>query len=393
MTQTINWLATRGAGLVFEASFSPLDPAIDPLGLSARVKPYQHVRSPNGKSRHLFDSYPKTMVKKIRKRGGSDVFLGTLALETKKTVRYSAFYQFFDQEVSVATTLALDGGLITLTSDSSYWIGGQDKLHVSATLYQNEDVGNYYGDDPPKQYYRNRIFSYSFDYNDTNTILVGVTEDYTQTRQGTTFTPWVGNGGTFENHDFEEQEFFCDFSEALVKYTDVLGTTLVNTNFTKKARPRLSDQDPLGLSQYVEVSEGYPDDGYIFYVNEIATFEGEDDWIVADEFLNIKVDCRFVYETPDTCEECWYVGTTVELKIKYKQAELTRLFTMVGDLGVWITEVGTFSEHSEVTKTVTLPGSAEGFQNLGDVFEVPQEKGKMIAIDDIEVVSVTMPGD
>lgn len=399
-TPVSNWLTVRSAALVFEASFSPLDPEFSPL---LQTRPYTEDKVQF--SRHYFNGYPKSMVKKVR--GTSSIYVtdpphGTLFLSTKRTYYYGPEnFHFFGEYESVSVAMGLDSPMANgLISDSTVWTGGENKLHVSATSYQNIPAG-FNEDDPPKPLYRNIIINFSFDYTTGGMTSSLVSDDVTTQRVGTTYLPFAGNGSTWYGQEFEDQEFFAQFSEELVEYADagpVLGTV---EGFGEQIRPRLDDQEPLGFAEFLPEFNSTAIRGDLQYWNNtprIFTFKGQPSWIATAGATTVSISCKFVFQAPDTCEDCWYEGATVELKVKYKQATLSRNYVAGTSttIGGYYTTVGTLSDHSEVTKNITLPGKGATpttWQDVGDEFEMPQEEGKLIVIDDFEVVSITLPGD
>ena len=399
-TPVSNWLAVRSAGLVFEASFSPLDPD---GGGQFQKRPYTEDRVQF--SRHFFNGYPKEMVKKIKIAFGSyngNGAYGTLFLSTKRTYYYGPTdFHFFGEYDGVSAAMGLDAPMSNgLISDSTVWTGGENKLHVSATTYQNILSGEN-DDDPPKPLYRNIIINFSFDYTTGGMTSSLVTDELTTQRVGTTYLPFAGNGSTWYGQEFEDQEFFVNFGSELVEYTDagpVLGTV---EGFGEQIRPRLDDQDPLGFAEFLPEFNSTAINGDEQYWNNtprIFTFKGQPSWIATAGATTVSISCKFVFQAPNTCEDCWYEGATVELKIKYKQATLSRNYVAGTSttIGGYYTTVGTLSAHSEVTKNITLPGKGATpttWQDVGDEFEMPQEEGKLIVIDDFEVVSITLPGD
>lgn len=418
---TSNWLQRRSAGLVFEASFSPLDPDEDDLLVDydnlapeyiygySRSMPYtEHIQS---FARHYFDGYSKRMVKKIRGTGeiySQDAPHGTLTLATRRTYYYGVNQfgtHFFGDYNGVSAAMGLDAPLLNgLISDSNVWTGGENKLHVSATTYQNIPAG-FNEDDPPKPLFRNIIINHSFDYSTGGKTDSLVSDEVTTQRVGTTYLPFAGNGSTWYGQEFEDQEFFAQFSGGLVEYTDATPTSVVAPFYYRIIRPRLDEQEPLGVPEYLPALNSTSIDGDLQYWNTpidrlmgFYTFKGQPSWVATNGAAKVNVSCKFVFQAPDTCKDCWYEGTTVELKIKYKQATLSRVFVAgtSTDAGGFYTTVGTLSDHSEVTKNITLPGKGATpttWQDVGDVFEMPQEEGKLIVIDDMELVSITLPGD
>jgi hypothetical protein len=107
---------------------------------------------------------------------------------------------------------------------------------------------------------------------------------------------------------------------------------------------------------------------------------------------NQKMDteCKWFY-TPSACEDCWYSGKTVTVDIIYKKAPITKTTSSDDDGTDWVVTstnaLGSWSTHSTVTQTLTLPS---GFtrQQVGSTFSVPTQDGYVVALDDIKFVSV-----
>ena len=99
--------------------------------------------------------------------------------------------------------------------------------------------------------------------------------------------------------------------------------------------------------------------------------------------------CKWYY-TPNACEDCWYEGKIIKVRVAYKKAFITYTYipatSTVDSNNTW--SIGTWASHSTVDYDLTIPAGYTR-QQLGSTFTVPVVDGYIVAIDDIKFISVT----
>lgn len=106
--------------------------------------------------------------------------------------------------------------------------------------------------------------------------------------------------------------------------------------------------------------------------------------------FNQKIDttCRWYYTPEDDCSDCWYAGKVVTVELTYKKAAISRTvsITTYGE-GTITYNLGSWSTHSTVTQTLTIPSGLTK-QAINAAFDIPTQDGYVVALDDIKLVSV-----
>ena len=383
-----NWLARRSAGAFTGLQATPFVKTVTAISADPQ-KADTHVVDDN--TREYYQGQPSGFVKKIR---GAGPVKGALKLRVtgKRDFGEGTFIRptadFKDVLVATAIGGGLDGGAMIYQSD--IWTAGDDKAYkkitINGNLFMGQDGnGNDYWTSWTTEFERDPATgSYEA------TVTFGPQTVYSPLTSG---DPWLEN-------PTDDYTFYATF-ENLMTYADSALTDQTGFGFDYGAHylyftPRITADSAHGLSDYAMMETVFGDKALIYpgtsYSNyTYYTFTPESTWIPAGDTVQQKVRCRFVYQTPTSCEDCWYEGATVEVKVRYKKAALTRVSATDPSTGLdgYKTTLGSWSSHSDVTKTLTLPASGVGNQLLGSDFDVPEQAGYAVAIDDIEIISIT----
>jgi len=150
---------------------------------------------------------------------------------------------------------------------------------------------------------------------------------------------------------------------------------------------RGEDQDPHGLNSYMAVLGlgVYAKDttGGQSFKNGLYTYVLNDTDTPAVATQKNLVRGRWRFE-PQGCSPCPYAGKVVTVEAKFKQATVTR--SLSASTGLTLS-LGTWSDHSTQTFTLTLPDSLAA-QDLGSDFDFPTSPGKVVVLDDLKLVSI-----
>lgn len=385
-----NWQASmRTAGALMDLQRTPYVVGTD-LVTSNPKKTRQNELS--GYDRAFLLNWPADTVKRIRvpSTSGSAYIVNGLELETS-TVRYATgiIYgptgiDFFD-----STGIYPAYGFY----NSGVYSGGDDLNYENATHYVNlYTPADLDGDGIDEDYWQ--VDTY------TTTIAAGgnytstVSTAYLQAAPVTTGSACIYNGVTIDPGGF----FSEPNNSVYASFTDVISAnehaetyaTLLDTNAANFCM-RASADSAHGLSALVSRSSANglistysspAGGGYIFSSREPTTD-------IASEY-NHKTDttCRWYYTPEDDCSDCWYAGKVVTVELTYKKAAISRTVSITTyGAGTITYNLGSWSTHSTVTQTLTIPSGLTK-QAINAAFDIPTQDGYVVALDDIKLVSV-----
>jgi hypothetical protein len=363
----------------------------------------QH-RTIDGNSRHLFKNYPGEVVRKIRTdrpdRPSEAVpaeNIGTLALRltSSSTWRYANFTTPDSDYESVL--LSLDT-LDSVVQRSDYWTGGDDEHYDAVTLYQSIYSPTYPGDPTP---YELRETQISRDADATGPSTVSFSSSRVSVPV-TTGIAWAYNGTTGPGGgDYTDYTIYAVFTSK-ADYLDLVGS---GVDYTEQYEilARHDTQSAQGLAAFPAFkpqTADYPSWGSPQTEDTIPfpkptpvapyTFTPDATWKGAGMVFKSEVSAQFVYTSPASCDRRWFDGTEIEVKVKYKKAEVTRgTFGFVQGVGGFPAVIGSWVDAGEETKTLTLPAYSSSKQTVGASWDLPEITGYIVAVDDIIIESVT----
>lgn len=363
---TDNWLTRRAAYALFGWGVDIDGPKVTPTNESV------------DNSRHYFVGFPEDWVlKKVRNCGGD---YGTLYLEctrTQRTVDYPSPYN-----VSASTDfyylpspgIVFAGGF-NMCNDSSGYTGGDDHVYRSFETVYNDKVG----DDPPLYL----VYYSTTTINGTN-IDVSTDGPYEfSTVQGTSGQAVIANDGS-------QNSYVSNWTDKMTPddVMDEIGytPTTVSTNayFRKPGDPSWGNASTLITSSVTWDSIYSLSDSYIGSL-PFSTIRWDQDWTATGRIEHHSVSCRWRYNPNSTAGCKYWEGVQVSLKVSYKK----RAITKTDSSGVTLT-FGTAVSGGSTTITATLHDQyTDGY--VSTAFDIPEEEGYAYVIDDVEVLSITLP--
>lgn len=358
-----------------------------------------HVTASN--TRDLFPAWPADYVAKIKRVGGG-ALKNLLRLRCRSsTIAGGGNAMDMVDPSSSGLNFVLSVGLQSMVNQSAVWSLGDDKLYASLTtkhnLYQGLDIN---GD--PQWDVLTEVWSIDSDGNlyqvSSSVVNLSPTED-------TFSNAFLGNGTTFGGEDYNALGItvYAQFSVE-TDYTDWIdnySTDWTEDTYTSALQVYRSGREPaqaphglaqsyvttglfIGLHDRIVADRVNPSTSLV--LNGLFTYKLADS---ADATVFIQRDlvkARWLF-TPTGCSPCPFAGKEVEVKVRFKQAVVTRTLTPAGTYTLDLS-IGSWSSHSEQTFTLTLPDSMTE-QTLDSEFDFPSVAGSVVAIDDIEIVSVT----
>lgn len=373
-----NWLAYRGAGALFDLQRTPYNTEVDLITSNPKKtrsnKLFSHTRQ-------YLTNWPEKTVHKIK---GATLSVNKLELETTTYQKLAPFTTFSDDEWSDFCSSLVSGGMTPVNFEDAW--GGDGKLYATADFAANEAIETIIGGETVIRYTITRS-SVAWDLETGTWYSVSVDIEYdAETPENLTYSFTQTPPTPFENYTFS-----ADFGGGEVLAQDALDeiswTLQGGSSFCLRA-----PTDPAhGLRLYCGLADNVANPSRIASYKPAATdrLAGTSGLVYSGYVNQVKTECRFYY-TPDACDDCWYKDKVVDVDIKYKKASVTETYYTANVIGgvYKTTSLGSWSDHSTVTKTLTLP-SGHTKQLIGTMFEVPVEPGYIVAIDDIKLVSVT----
>jgi len=402
---TANPFVRRGALALVNLQKTPMVP------YSEDIEPVDHYTDPQlpnghveaGNTRDLFPAWPSSHVAKIKKVGG-DALKNLLRLRCRSsTIAGGGDAMQMVDPSSSGLNFVLSVGLQSMVNQSAVWSLGDDKLYASLTtkhnLYQGLDIN---GD--PQWDVLTEVWSIGLDGNlyqvSSSVVNLSPTED-------TFSNAFLGNGTTFAGEDYNalgitvyaQFSVETDYSDWIDNYSNDWTEDTYSQAEEVFRSGRLPTQDPhglaesyvttglfIGLHDRIEAEVVNPSTSLIR--NGLFTYKQANS---ADATVFIQRDlvkARWLF-TPTGCSPCPFAGKEVEVKVRFKQATVTRTLAPATQYTVDLS-IGSWSSHSEQTFNLILPDSLTE-QTLDSEFDFPSVAGSVVAIDDIEIVSVGDP--
>lgn len=392
-TTVNNWLAERGAGVLFKLQATPLTADL------ALVQAYK----PSGSklhlhTRHYYPDWPQgTVVKVSRVNNSGQVVVNDLYLETVSNTKYQI--DTIVSGVSDAMDASGDANISGMFC-SCDWVGGDDEVYQSGSVTFNAYQGNNEDGDPiwniqTKNYARDQYGTF---YEVSQSVQNAQPQPYT------TGAACVLNGGAGSGYLADPlNSAYASFTTILTS-KDFLDnyTIFPAANLTSSATRfniRDPDDSPHQLSNYVIGYDTAPSTGDLFQIingsvisrfNGIFSYEPSAAEIGALLNQRSRTTCKWVFFS-EACEDCWYKGKVVNVEVKYKKLAIEKVLT----IGTTSTppeivneSTGSWADHDTVAYALTLP-EGTGTKQIGASFEVPVVEGFIVAIEDIKFVSVT----
>jgi len=360
---TDNWLTRRAAYALFGWGVD-----IDGPKVSQTNELVDH-------SKHYFVGFPVDWVlKKVADCGGT---YGTLYLEctrTQRTVQYSTPYQATAAaNAYFVPTAGIGYNPPNTVNDSSGYSGGDDHVYESFDYVYNDNLSA--GGTPLYG-----VYYYTWNFDGSYTI----DGPYFETsEQGTSGQAVAGNDGTQNTYATAWYDKMTpdDVMDG-IGYTPSTVTT--NAYFRKTGDPSWGNASTLIMGSATWDATYSLADSAIGTI-PFTTIRWDQDWTATGKIEHHSVNCRWRYN-PNSTEGCKYWdGVQVELKASYKK----RAITKTDSSGVTLT-FGTAVSGGSATQTVTLHDQYTD-QYVGTAFDIPEEEGYAYVIDDVEVLSITLP--
>lgn len=304
---------------------------------------------------------------------------GKLYLEVKQTwtyadnnVAYSTDALWYEPS-SAAGPGAINNGIY----DPYQYTGGDGHQYSSSTVYWNEFTGI------PGTY---NVYDCVATFPSGISSMTFITTGAAQTGGGTASN---GNGTNPTN---EALDYGSNWTGKLTP-EDVRTTLgLFTTNTTYSFYPRKTGASSWAHSSSVASAQNnwqtglfsFTDD-YFGSGNSGITVLWDEDWTATGRIEKVVTKLRWRYDPQSSVGCKWWEDVQVEVKLTYKKAAMTKTDQDgVGfSLGSWVsagTDVRTATLHDQYTDEYV---TAE--------FTMPSEEGYVYVIDDVEVVSVTLP--
>lgn len=360
-------------------------------------------------SRDIYANYPGEIAVKIRTDDPTEPNSlvpfensGTLTLRIDSTIE-AALCNFqpdiLDYDTSMQA-LYYDQHMIFR---SDYWTGGDDAHYDDLVIYFNilDPSAK-----PPVWTVIETVISRDPD-NESGTYISQNTASGAAS-PNTTGAACIYNGSTSPTGaDMTNIEIYANFT-GKADYTDLL---VGGKTFTKShdMKVRHSTQAGQGLSAFPFMNPAIADmpawsigtrvgpdiptttlwaDGIPY------TFTPDDaTWIGSLLACRVKAKAQFAYASPTSCDRLWWPGRQISLKVRYKKAEVIRTFgagtgSFSSSYGYY-PSLGSWSDEGSRDVTVTLPAYSSSPQLIGTQWDIPEVAGYVVAVDDIEITSVT----
>lgn len=380
-----NVLGERRTGLaLLNLQATPMVPGVNASDSNPQ-KADGHIINDN--TRTLFPAWPEDSVVKVRDTSTA-ALKNVLTFKCRPYAKF-AFFAVYSKETTAGQ---LDSGAnLSACFYSSAWTGGDDEVYSAATVYYNIYNGMIDHDNDPNTPdvpdYSVTTITYVIDPNGSSLAATSISTVNQQTpiTTGAAFADQslLGGGGT------TNITAYATFTGKL-SYADVIADpnifpAVTYPTVTHQFSARADADDPHGLKEYVGTDGENlipPEGGFFTYVQ--ANTDSP-----AGQAFRYLVRSRWHY-APDAglCGTCPFAGKTVTIEAKFKQATATNTF-VEADGGVYNTlSLGSWSDHSTETFTLTLPDTLTA-GDIGSDFDFPTSPGKVIALDDLRLVSIS----
>lgn len=330
-------------------------------------------------NREYFIGWPqKWVVKKFQNCGGS---YGNLRLEVK--TRFEGCEgpgrvftgSPYETDVSDAVLVLFDAGSCPKIYDSYEFANGDDHVY-SGFSYNLTMPGN--------------------EYREGTCDLSGSSDNVFTGSSTGGHEAYLGNGVTGSGYSLYVGDWSGKMTPAdVLDYASGSGNYLHDSYYNTETTTYFYAHDPIGShwSQTGLVTIGniyytagvYDGYDYLGDVNG-TTFLMDEDWTATGRLQ--KTTCKFRWKYhPEGGAGCkFWEGVQVEVKVLYKKAAVTKTD---GPDGVFYS-IGTWASAGNNTQTVTLHDKYSD-EYVGTEVTMPTEEGYIYIIDDVEILTVTLP--
>ena len=383
----------RSAGALFDLQKTPYDIEVNAIDANPKKTKVNTIVT---HSRELFTNWPADTVIKIS-ASPANAAMNKLELETTSTAKtpIAEAYDLRDY-----ADIGFPG--LSAVFDSINWVGGDDKAYTSA-----EAKFNYYepisidGVLTPAW----DIWSLTATYNSDGSANLSYSlteENLAPDTMGAGAVPFVLNGGAgvamFADPNTSAWAIFNGPIINAKDFANTYGGT--ETAYSPASFCMRSDTDSAhNLTPYIR---GYSSTNqnifsttlsaiFVYPTNSIFSYRHSTSDKAEGFLQKHDTTCKWYY-TPAACEDCWYKGKVIKVRVAYKKAAVTYTYphSEVGT-GFYFSNnwtIGSWASHTTEDYDLTIP---EGYtrQQLGSTFNVPTVDGYIVTIDDIKFVSVT----
>jgi len=385
-----NWLLVRSAGALFNLQKTPYDKTVNEI--TANPKKTQNSATVSH-SREYLTNWPADTVFKIASSNGTSS-MNKLELETTSSV------SSVQPECADITDFYIDyfNGIVSAIYQSAMWSGGNEQAYESM-----ETAFNLY---TPTYDSNGNLISATWQVHtrttswDSNGVALVTSDTVTDNEPspntlGTGAVPHIDNGtgtGFFSEPNNSVWAKFTGLINAKDFADEYSSDTL--TASTVSFCMRIDADSAHTLTPYIR-GGAYSNKGYFStasgtYKNNIFSYRHSTSDKANGLLQKQDTTCKWYY-TPDACDDCWYEGKVIKVRVAYKKAAITYTYigsTGTGDASYNTWTIGSFASHSTVDYDLTIPAGYTR-QQLGSTFTVPTVDGYIVAIDDIKFISVT----
>jgi len=387
-----NWLLRRSAGVLFDLQKTPYDKAVNGIEANPKKTPDTNIVS---WSREFYTNWPADTVFKIS-GAPSGAVINKLELETTST---------FSQVIAEVGNLVdlWDGAYFARGAppifDSVNWTGGTNEAYDSVDVVFN--LYEPFEDPPGTMNDAWRIESYTASWNSAGQAVESnfqvVYQALAPNTLGTGAVPCSMNGAGSGFFSDPNNSVWAKFS-GITNAKDFMDEHVRNSGTVSTAAFCMrSDADSAHtLTPYVRgvtytnfARFGSSAIGAA-YTNNIFSYRHTTSDKAMGFLQKHDTTCKWYY-TPLACEDCWYEGKVIKVRVAYKKAPITYSYvTSDSPYGYFYNTwtIGTWASHSTVDYDLTIPAGYTR-QQLGSTFTVPVVDGYIVTIDDIKFISVT----
>jgi len=385
-----NWLLRRSAGSLFNLQKTPYDKTVNTI--DANPKKVQTGDTVTH-SREFLTNWPADTVFKI---SASSLAMNKLELETTSTW----------SQASALTTdyLPIWDALYTASGanpifDSVNWTGGTNEAYDSVDVVTNTYTPYEVSPGVIVDAWQIQTFTSSW-----NSYGQAVESNYQElllqpapNTLGTGAVPCTQNGSGSDFFANSNNSIWAKFS-GITNAKDFADEYVLNSGTVSTAAfcMRIDADSAHTLTPYVR-GVNYTNFGRFgssaigaTYTNNIFSYRHTTSDKAMGYLQKHDTTCKWYY-TPDACEDCWYEGKVIKVRVAYKKAPITYTYTTspsYSDTFENLWTIGTWASHSTVDYDLTIPAGYTR-QQLGSTFTVPTVDGYIVTIDDIKFISVT----
>jgi hypothetical protein len=387
-----NWFLQRTAGVLFDLQKTPYDKTVNGIDANPKKTPANNIVS---WSREFYTNWPADTVFKIS-GAPSGAVINKLELETTST--FNSVKAEVENLVDLWDAVYFARGAPPIF-DSVNWTGGTNEAYDSVDVVFN--LYEPFEDPPGTMNDAWRIESYTASWNSAGQAVESnfqvVYQALAPNTLGTGAVPCSMNGiGTafFSDPNNSVWAKFSGITNAKDFMDEHPGTTV---NIPMAAFCMRSDADSAHtLTPYVQGGLHSNFGGFsssntgVGNSNNIFSYRHSTSDKAMGYFQKHDTTCKWYY-TPNACEDCWYEGKIIKVRVSYKKAPITYTYNTNPTYvfyfeNLWT--IGTWASHSTEDYDLTIPAGYTR-QQLGSTFTVPVVDGYIVTIDDIKFISVT----